>query len=112
MVRLGRSDEALSIYERIMPEEAAQNEVAARIWLAMAEAKNRAGDHGEALIDLTMVTENFESRPQGVEAFFQAGYTNEVYLQDHEAARTAYEAAVGSRARSVFKDQATIVLRL
>jgi TolA-binding protein len=107
LVRLGRYDDALSIYARILPDDPERNEISARIWLAVADAQNRAGQHAKALETLQLVVTNFESRNEGTEAQFQIGYTNEVYQRDYEAARTAYEAAAASRTRSVFKDQAT-----
>jgi TolA-binding protein len=107
LVRLGRYDDALSIYARILPSDPERNELSARIWLAVADAQNRAGQHAKALETLQLVVTNFESRNEGTEAQFQIGYTNEVYQRDYAAARTAYEAAAASRTRSVFKDQAT-----
>jgi tetratricopeptide (TPR) repeat protein len=107
LVRLGRPDDALSIYARILPDDPERNELSARIWLAMADAQNRAVRHARALEALKLVVTNFESRNEGTEAQFQIGYTNEVYLRDYEAARVGYEAAAASRTRSVFKDQAT-----
>lgn len=106
LTRMGRPEEALSLYERILPSEPERNELAARVWLAMADAENRSGRHDRALEDLGYVISYYESRPEGTEAQFQIGYTNEVYLEDYEAARTAYQAAAASRSRSVFKDQA------
>jgi len=106
LVRLGRYDDALSIYERILPDQPERNELGARVWLAMADALNRAGEPEQALEYLERVVEYFESRTQGVEALFQIGYTQEVHLQDYEAARAAYERAIASRTRSVFKEQA------
>jgi tetratricopeptide (TPR) repeat protein len=106
LVRLGRHAEALSIYERILPDDAERNELTPRIWIAMADAENRSGDHARAIEHLQLVADNFESRVEGTEALFQIGYTNEVYVHDYEAARKAYESASASRTRSVFKDQA------
>ena len=107
LVRLDRPLEALSVYQRILPENPEREELGGRVWLAMADACNRAGKHDEALEKLALVAENFQNRPAAIEAWFTTGYTHEVYLKQYEQAREAYQKAAEDRTRSVFKDQAT-----
>ncbi len=106
LVRLGESEAALDIYEAIVPETPERNEQGGRVWMAMAEAENRRGRHEEAIEHLQRVSEHFANRGLGVESDFRLGYTYEVYLQDYEKAREAYESATASRQRSVFREQA------
>ncbi len=110
LVRLGEPEEAMSIYQRIMPEEP-RNENAGRVALAMAEAENRRGGHDEAIEHLQRVSEDFSNRNLGIEADFRLGYTYEVYQQDYALAREAYEAASRASSQSVFKEQAARRLR-
>ncbi len=106
LVRLGENEAALDIYESIVPETPERNEQGGRVWIAMAEAENRRGKHAEAIEHLQRVSEHFANRGLGVESDFRLGYTYEVYLQDYEKAREAYESATASRQRSVFREQA------
>jgi tetratricopeptide (TPR) repeat protein len=106
-MRLHDHDGALEIYKKILPERPESDEKGGRVWLALAEAENRAGNYDKALEYLGFVSEHFASRTTlGLEADFRIGYTNEVYLKDYTASRSAYEKAVRSTQRSVFKDQA------
>ena len=106
LVRLGRGEEALSVYERILPENPDKEETGARVWLAMADAYNRTARYEEALEKLGLVTQHFESRPQAIEAYYMTGYTHEVYLRDYPEAEKAYQKCAEDRGRSVFRDQA------
>ncbi len=106
LVRMGQFESALSIYARIMPNRTERSEAAGRIWLAMADAQNRSGEHDDALENLKRVKEDFANQNLGTEALFMTGYTYEVYLHDYAQAREAYTAASADRTRSLFKDQA------
>ncbi|MCK4412162.1 MAG: tetratricopeptide repeat protein [Candidatus Eisenbacteria sp.] len=107
LVRRGEYDEAISIYVRILPVQPERDERGGRVWLAMAEAYNRAKRHDQALEKLALVIEHFENRALEVEALFLTGYTHEVYLHQYEEARTAYESTAARRTRSVFQEQAS-----
>ncbi|MBD3235261.1 MAG: tetratricopeptide repeat protein, partial [Candidatus Eisenbacteria bacterium] len=111
LVRLDRHDEALDVYQRILPEQPERDEKGGRVWLAMAEAENRKGNHEAALEHLARVIEHFEKRGVGVEAAFRTGYTYETYLEDYAQARESYEQVNAAAGRSVFKDQAARRLR-
>jgi|GEM_PF-3267190 len=106
LVRLRRYDEAIEIYEKILPDNPDRNENGGRVKLAIAETYNRSGEHEKAIEYLTAVSEGFPNRNLGLEADFRLGYTHEVYLKNYTAAREAYEQATRANQRSVFKDQA------
>jgi tetratricopeptide (TPR) repeat protein len=107
LVRLARYDDALAIYRRLLPDSPERNEQGGRVWLAMADAENRSGRYDDALEHLSLVVQNFENQSLAVEALYMKGYTFEVYQQDYEQARQAYQEAQGARTSSVFKEQAT-----
>lgn len=107
LVRLDEYDRALEIYGKILPDDPERDEQGGRVWLAMADAENRKGDHEKALEHLGRVVEHFEKRGVGIEAAFLAGYTYETYLQDYAQARESYEKVTAAAAGSVFKDQAS-----
>jgi tetratricopeptide (TPR) repeat protein len=106
LVRLGRPEEALGTYRRILPDDPERSENGARVWLAMGEAENRAGRYDEALEHFRRVAEKFANQGPGVEALFRIGYTEEVHRKDYQKAREAYEKALEGRSTSVFRDQA------
>lgn len=107
LVRLARYDDALAIYRRLLPDNPERNEQGGRIWIAMADAENRSGRHDEALEHLSLVIQNFENQGLAIEALYMKGYTLEVYRQDYEQARQAYQETQNVRTSSVFKEQAT-----
>jgi len=111
LVRLGQQEEALDIYRRILPPEPEGTEQGGRVWLAMADAENRRGNHEKALEYLALVAEHFDRRALGIEATFHAGYACETYLQDYPRAREFYEQVGAAAGTSVFKDQAARRLR-
>ncbi len=106
LVRLGRGEEALAIYQLLLPENPEKDDLGARTWLAMADAYNRLGRHDEALEKLALVIENFENRQQSIEASYSMGYAYEVYLHNYDEAEKAYQKACQDQGRSVFRDQA------
>ena len=106
LVRLARYDEALEIYRRVRPTGTDRGDASGRVWLAMADAENRAGRHGEALAHLELVIKGFENQTLAIEALYTKGYTFEVYLEDFTQARQAYQEAQSVRMTSVFKEQA------
>lgn len=106
-VQMGDHEAALRTYEKILPSDPERNDQGGQVWLAMADAENRRGNHEEAIELLELVATNFENKPLALQANFSLGYTLEVYMEDYAAARTAYEAATSARGTSIFKDQAT-----
>ena len=105
-VQMGEHERALRTYEKILPNEPERTDQGGQVWLAMADAENRRGNHEKAIESLELVSENFKNKPLALQANFSLGYTHEVYVEDYPAARAAYEEAINARGASVFKDQA------
>ncbi len=106
LLQTGRAEEAIGYLERLLPEQPERDEKGARVWLALGRAEMRRGDYERAIEYFDLVNEYFEGRNWSVDAWFYIGYVKEVYLNDLEGAKEAYEKAAGGRGQSSFKEQA------
>lgn len=113
LIRLDRATEAVEILKKLLPDDEsasvnALDEGPPRVYIALAKAYNSLGRHAEAIEALKKVTQRYAASSPAAEAQFQVGYTYEVYIDNPDSARKAYEDVGRIGGRSVFREQATL----
>lgn len=111
LIRTGRAEEAADRLEKEVPHDevdaqarGVETDYAARIRISLAQAKNRLGEHEEAVEVLRVVTEKYPSSTYACEAQYLIGYTFESYLDSLASAEVAYDAAAKMSSRSSFRE--------